>query len=372
MFWYVALYGYSAINAIFDFLNSNKKIARILNKFLVFLLIFFSGTRYYLGGEDYYIYSAAFNSIPKIPEFISNFNNIHELYYVFGFEKGYLFLNSLIKTIGFNFQGFTLIHSILFYVILFKALSRYNNKNGLIIVIFLYKMFFYNTFISLRQSLTIALFLYSIKYIEEKKVIKYFTCCFVSLQIHSASIILFPLYFLNKLKLSKKNIIIINLIFIPFILLSLFNVKILYIFSPIIKLINNPVIMEKTVRLINRSSVSSLSILHTVEYFIIMLFLLISYDKYMEKFPQNKVFIKLFIVLIPLFTLLRNYEVLTRLKDYFTISYGVILSGLLSKRTKQNLIFYCILIIYCAFGFFRFLNLFDSGSLIPYRSYIFN
>ena len=57
------------INSIVESVNSRKDIQRIINIMIILSLVFISGTRYYLGGSDYYVYNNVFNSIPLLPEF---------------------------------------------------------------------------------------------------------------------------------------------------------------------------------------------------------------------------------------------------------------------------------------------------------------
>ena len=82
--------------------------------------------------------------------------------------------------------------------------------------------------------------------------------------------------------------------------------------------------------------------------------------------------IKLFLVLLPLFTLFRNYEILTRFKDFFTFTYAIILNNVsnLDGRSKKILIYFFTILI-SSYGFYRFILLFDNGALIPYESYLF-
>ena len=59
----------------------------------------------------------------------------------------------------------------------------------------------------MRQSITLAIFFLSLKYIEEKKPLKYFGSIIVASLIHSAALILIPVYFIRLVKLTKKKII---------------------------------------------------------------------------------------------------------------------------------------------------------------------
>lgn len=370
MLTYVSIYTYASILTIMDTINSKKYIQNILTIIFIAILIIISGTRYYLGGSDYYVYKTVFDSIPKLNEFIINYDVLDSRYITCGMEEGYLFLNSFIKTLGFNFFGFTLIHSIVFYILLFSNIKKYTNKIGIIFVIFLYKLFFYNTFISLRQSLTIAIFWYLIKYINEKNIIKYFIGCFICMKIHTASIVLFPIYFINKINITKKLIIMLNMIFIPCILIDMVGINVFSFLEPILKYIEDPTVQHKASEIVNNMG-GGINLLHTLEYFIIMFLLIKNYEKVIKYDSKCNIIIKLFLILLPVFTMFRGVEIITRIKDYFIISYGILLGYIFEVKSKRDIFKFIIVIYYCAFTFIRFILLFDNGGMIPYESYLF-
>lgn len=368
---YIIIYLTAAINAFTESITSRKDIQKYLGIMSIIGLIFISGTRYYLGGTDYYVYKTVFDDIPYLSDFFINLKYIDYNYTTYGMETGYLFLNSFIKTLGFNFFGFTLIHSCIFYILFFKGILRYTNRLGLVVILFLYKMFFYNTFISLRQSLTIAIFMYMLKYIEEKKIIKYFMGCLICLQIHTASIILFPIYFINRLQMTKKSVIKLNVIFIPLIVLSMIGVNVLFFIEPFLKFIDDPTVLSKATSTINSVGSGGISLLHTLEFFGIMVFSLINYERIIQSNPRGEFIFSIFLLLLPLFTVFRGVLILTRLKDYFTITYAILLAYIYPIKSKYNMLLTIGVIAWCALGFFRFIILFDNGAMMPYKSYIF-
>lgn len=370
MFFYVALFIFCVLMLIFNDLIKEQKQKKIFEIITLIVLCIISGTRYYLGGTDYEIYKNMFEVLPNIFNF--DFSTVHNIYGVFGAEKGYLFFNSIVKTIGFNFFGFTLIHSIIFYTCMYIGLKRYTNNFNLLIIIFLYKMFFYDTFISLRQTMTIAIFFISLRFIENKKIIPYFLLCLLAVTFHNGALILFLVYFINKFQLTKKRLIILNCIFIPTIVISMLNIPILSSFQWFIDIFNTETATQKASNLINSSVTSGISYLHTIEYFAIMFLVIMNYSKIINQDNKHAEFIiKIFVILLPLFTLFRGYEILTREKDYFIFSYAIIL-GYLCKiyNKKYNLIIQMIVTLVCFFGFCRFIILFDNGDMIPYESYL--
>lgn len=347
--------------------ESQKKYIAII---ILCILCILSGTRYYMGGSDYYAYQTIFEASPTLKGF--SFEAIKNNWITQNYEVGYIFLNSIIKSLGFSFYGFTLIHSIVFYLCMYYGLKRYINEYYLFILLFLYKLFFYNTFVSMRQSITIAIFFCALHLIQERKAIKYFICCAIAVAIHNGAWILFGVYFINNISLTKQKLFWLNIFFVPTIVVSYLNISLLGIFRPILKFISFADQGQKIDTFIDTAGLSSIDIFHTLEYFLIMILVYIFFEK-LKNFDENAEFIlKLFLLLLPLFTLFRGYEILTRMKDYFTLSYAIILGYLcMVENRKFRTPIQIGAIILCTFGFFRFAIAFNNGEMMNYKSYLF-
>lgn len=249
MYFYVGLFIFCVVMLIINNVIKNDKAKRICEILTLCVLCIISGTRYYLGGTDYYVYQTMFEAVPQLNEF--SFSTVRYISGTYGAEQGFLFLCSVVKTIGFNFFGFTMIHSIIFYSAMYIGLKKYTKNFNFLIIIFIYKIFFYNTFISLRQSITIAIFFIALKYIQERKMIKYFVCCIIAATFHNGALLLFPIYFIGAFKLTKSRLILLNLIFIPTIILSTLKIPILSNFQWFINLFSNSTSIAKATNLIN-------------------------------------------------------------------------------------------------------------------------
>ena len=193
-------------------------------------------------------------------------------------------------------------------------------------------------------------------------------CC-VCYYIHAAASVLFLVYFVRYIKLSKGALLLLNAIFLPTLVLSALNVPVLSIFDYVLdwNVFSSDQIANKASNLLSGTSENGINWLHTIEYFGIMFVMTWFYDDIAEEFPNSEMMIKMFICLLPIFTLFRNYEILTRWKDYFTISYGFIFAYLSGIREKkyQSLIM-VVLVLWCGFGYLRYITLFDKGLLKYY------
>ena len=189
------------------------------------------------------------------------------------------------------------------------------------------------------------------------------------MKVHTASIVLLPVYFINRIKVTKKLIIRLNIIFIPMILISMSGAKVLSPIEPLLEYMQDPTAQSKAIAMIN-SSGGGINLLHTLEYFILMYLVITKYDEILKNDSDTQIIIKLFLVLLPLFTLFRNIEILTRIKDYFIISYGILLGYICKVKSNKDLFKNIIILYYCCFTFLRFIILFDGGALMPYSSYL--
>ena len=80
----------------------------------------------------------------------------------------------------------------------------------------------------------------------------------------------------------------------------------------------------------------------------------------------------MFLCLLPLFTLFRGSEILTREKDYFTIFYAVVLGMIIDKVPKAKYPIYVGVTLLCAFGYYRYVLAFDNGAFLMYSSWLFD
>lgn len=343
--------------------NASSKSRKKFSVFCICLLAIISGFRYETGGLDYLTYRDMYERCPTFPMSIGWQEN---------YEYGYMILTSMVKSLGLTFYGWTVVHAGIFYTCLWKGLSRYTDKFGPIMLIFLYKLFFYNTFISMRQSLTVCGFFLIMHLIQERKWWQYLLCAFLLSRLHNGAYMLIALLPLGYVELTKARLIQLNIIFIPTIALGFAGVDVMGPIGDFLRSnMDNDAAQYRIGQYFDNENLSPIGIFHTLEYFLIMFFVVKKYDE-IRKFEYGEFIIKLFVCLLPLFTLLRGSEILTREKDYFTITYALIaimLGEINHGRNKQ--LIYAFLTILCSFGFIRYFISFDGGELMNYRMWLF-
>ena len=357
----ISLFFVFAIERTKNTVNKNRLIF-----FCLLYLSFISGTRL-IGGLDFPTYEGHYNSVPTFPIVLdsSTWNQNYEI--------GYTYICAFFRTLGISFYGFCLLHAVFFYFCLWKGLSRYTKHFGIVILVFLYKLCFYNTFISMRQSLTVEMFFLIVQYIVEKKWIKYYICVFFISKIHNGALLLYLLYPITYLKLTKKRIFWLNIIFLPTIFIGLTGIDVLGQIGGVLQEnASNGAMEGKIDKYFGNENLSPIGIFHTLEYFLIMFVLYKNIKLFDLENKTTKIVIWLFLCLLPLFTLLRGSEVLTREKDYFTIFYAVILGVLIDRVSKGRSLIWLAVVSICAFGYYRYVILFDGGHFLTYHSWLFD
>lgn len=350
--------------------TESPEIKKAITLVLFLSLILISGTRFELGGSDYYVYRRVFEAVPKLGQIMNLNDSVSDIKLVNMFEPGFLIFNSIVKSLGFSFYGFTLIESIIWYVCMYIGLKRYVDNWGIIFIVFLYKLFFYNTFISLRQSITIALFFVAWKFIQDRKPIQYYLICCLALSFHNGALILFVIYPLMQMKLTKQRTMVLSVICGTYYLLTLFGISLFGMAERILGGLESESALVYKIRMW-LAMPERISIFHVLEYFLILLLVIVNYEEIIQSDKNAEFILKLFLFLLPLFTILGENIVATRFKDYFTITYGIILLYLCRiKQGQLKLLVQSGVILICLYGYVRYLYMFDLGGLMPYHSYL--
>lgn len=364
----------------------NDKYKKYINIFVLLALVFMSGTRYYMGGNDVYVYENVYNSVPSIYSILT---------YVFtgvnsgvntNYEIGFLLVCSISKALHFSYFGFILMHSAIFYSLLYFGVRDFVSEWAPFIALFMYKLMFYNTFISIRQGLTLAIFAFSLRYIRDKRIVSYLICCFIAFLIHRGALILFPLFLVAYIPVSKRLVKLTAGLFLPTIIIR--------------ERINIGPLIERIIDYVGYRRKSEgwadasepISIIHTIECYVVIALILLFWDKIIDTAKANKseFIINLFILIIPILTLFSNWIVMTREKDYFVLTYGIIFSYLISEGTtnptydnyeysvrdimvgNRNMKVLSLMIITtCLIGMTRFVFAFDNGVLKKFVSFIY-
>lgn len=180
--------------------KENKKTMEIAFKVMAFLIPFIiMGLRYDVGQDYFYTYVPVFEKV----RLTGVFDNV---------EWGYVLLNKLVLLFTQDYAGIFIVTTALFCGFIYKAIMQQSKDISLSIYILFASCFFFYAMNVTRQSIAIAIFIYAIKYIKEKKILKYIIFILLASLIHKIALIFIPVYFIANLKIDIKKLIILTCI----------------------------------------------------------------------------------------------------------------------------------------------------------------
>ena len=170
--------------------------------FIMFLLILISGLGYRMGGDGMaYLAQYKFYSIDD----------------GFGWDAltcypnrmpGWVLLVKICKCITEDYWLFKLVHATILNILIFASIKRLTNMVFTTLLFYFVLIYFDINFQILRQAISMGLFLYSIRYIQDKRWLRYYLCILLAISFHEGAVIclLFPLFLI--VKFDKKSIVI--------------------------------------------------------------------------------------------------------------------------------------------------------------------
>ncbi|MDR0443433.1 MAG: EpsG family protein [Treponema sp.] len=336
--------------------------------FVVGLLIVFFGFRGYVL-IDWINYSKWYADSPTL---FDGFSQI-KLFFELGKEKGFLFYMVLCKTISSNYLFFQFISSVTDVIILNYFFKRVVHEN--IIMCFVFFILFSGLSMEmhlLRNVKSILIFMLSIKYIEERKIIKYSILNCIGALFHISSLLYIPLYFILDKKIPRLIVLFIfilgNFIFflrIEWVKLFLSNVSV----PGRLGLLSNHY-LASSVRY-------SQAVGFTIGYFerCFSFFLVYYFSNKLIKIDKaNIVYINvLYIYSFMYLYFSEMYIIIERLVKLFIFSYWVIYPKMyLLFSRKSKYIFISVLLLYgtlkLGMSYNKYFNYYDN-VLLSYKSF---
>lgn len=332
---------------------------------IVMILIVFIGFRGFVY-TDWFSYYPYFNSAPSLFDGIYSINRFLEK----PWESGFLLYTIVLKTIFPNYFFFQFISFIINLLVLFCFFKRVIPNQ--IVFGFLFYIIFSGLVLEfnlLRTSKSIMIFLISLKYLEEKKIIKYTALNIFGSLFHISSILYIPLYFFLNKKYPKIFVlsffIIGNIIFV--FQVEWFRLILTYIFNII------PGRLGKLTHIYLSSEAYGISIGY-LERFFTFIFIYCLSNKLCKVNKNNLIYINAYYLYGLLFLYFSEMDIIfERVAILFVFSYWVLypqIFSFLDKRSKQ-----VFLILVLIFGVLKMgignrdiLALYDN-VLLRHRSY---
>lgn len=346
-------------------LQCSNNINTCLNKqdysvvFIVLLFACISGFRYKLGGTDYDYYAYFYGLIKGEQGFFATLSNSQ-------YEVGYTaFVYFCANVLHLSFEGSLVVEAFIFYILMYVGLKKYMPNWGIFLMFFMYKMFFYVTFVAMRQTFTVAGFFVIMRYLEERKPLKYYASLALVSTFHYGAMILFVLYPIFGLNIKKERLATFGVIFGFSTLLSGMTGSLLNI---VVNVLGMTQLEDKAA---SYSADASLNLLYTFEYFLLYILMVRNYDKIKQRFQHADFVIMLFLMVLPIVTLFRSTVILVRELPYFYPAYAILLYYVYAVSKSRKIIF-PVFVILCLSGILKYIIQFDDGHFMHYRTWLFN
>ena len=144
-------------------------------------------------------------------------NSYRELWnlYIHGMLKDFVFyvIAKLLNNIGVSvFTWINMIAIVFTGAVAFRIYK--DSKNPLLSVVIIIVFYLRFSMTALRQAVALGFTLYSLTFIQERKMFKFIICVLIAAVFHSSSIVFLPAYWVSMIKIGKKQLIILGIGFI--------------------------------------------------------------------------------------------------------------------------------------------------------------
>lgn len=332
------------------FEKNNKKVYSII---MMILFTLIAGLRHYTIGNDTIPYLNGFNNI-----LISGYN----AFSTSRFEKGYILLNLIIGKFTNNFTVMLIICSLIINIFICNFIRSNSKSMCISFLLFFFCRFFFSEMNIVRQYIALGIFLYSFKYIENRKMLKYLICNFIAITFHYSAIFLIPIYYIYNMKLDRKKIF----------FLSTIALIVNYLFYGI--LVKVTILLGKYQNYVNEfyNSNKAGSIIAFIMYSVIFIFLLEILKKNKEVTKRDNFFYNCSFILVLVSFLSIRLSILSRVTEYLSILMIVQIPNFIKyiRSAKKRLILY-IIVIFCFMIYCSVITYFrpNWNNIFPYRFY---
>jgi len=332
-------------------IDKNSKKNRIIWGLIIIMpTVLVSGLRYGIG-IDFFEYDKQFNEV------ISNENVNYRYYLQEPLNLVLIYISNIIFRCS---QGYFFIYAFLTMMFAFKAIESYKNKISMTLGLFIFYMVYYLvSFNIIRQMLAVVIVLYALKYIEKRNFKKYVLYVILAMTVHKTAIIALFFYLLQcddkEIVNNKRKTIIYysSIMILP--IIGIFILK--FIFSKFS-------LFSKYLNMQTNISVTFLMYLLPI-----MVLLIYKRKDILKADYQNELFVRLYIMQIPLNIVGWVIQYTNRFALYTGIS-QILLIPILQKNIKDELhkkIITVLIILWYIFYFVVMFVILKSNNVLPYK-----
>lgn len=342
------------------FIKNRKHFVTLMTVQLFLILAFRAPTL----GVDLPNYSGGYDFISTLSfgQMLSRLRLLStaDLYYLYSYESGYVFINWIISFFKADFHWFLVCHAAFCMISFGIFIYRYSDCPWLSFCLFTALGFYIYAFGILRQMLAIAILLYSIPSIIDRKAGRFFLIVLAAFTVHRVSIIFIPLYFVAGLKADRRRMGLVGLGVVLFFLMS--NIIYDRLVIPILNLIGKSGYIKISEFELNKQIIIMLIIFICIYFF----------ANFKEMFPKdginkNNIFFWGYIVSIAVELIGLYNEVVARAVDVYFIMAIILIPNILENYPELKVKNISKVMIY-AISFVFMIYQLSNSAIVPYVS----
>lgn len=325
----------------------NEIIEKLLFSLMFVMLFIISAIRKHVG-TDYGVYLNVYSSIQD------------RIYDGEGMEIGYFYLNKITKDlIGGEYTIF-IVTSLIIMLLVYLTIKNFSVDPLLSTLLFMCIGTYIGSFNIIRQSIAIALILYSYKYCETK--IIWIIPILVASLFHTTALMVIPFYIISKMNLKKEHYIIIGIV----------GVLLYLSYGRTVAYLTN--FIEGFEHYQDSKFVTEgANPIRTLISIFILLFCYLSYDEINEDRKIKFAFTMMVFGSICALFMLKG-KIFARVVGYFDVFNILVVPYVVAKTKKYELrkfsLFVTISIVFCCSYYFYYSIKTNQGDVIPYKTYI--
>jgi len=347
----------------------NKVWRYILLALIILILSVVGGCRDFIIGTDVEVYGRPWFEkackFDSLGEYLSNMSNP---------DKGYLILNFFVSRFTQDANMFLFILQLICNSLVIVTLYRYKDKIPLWLSLLTFLgIYYFRIYNFLRQGIALALVLFSIKYIENKNLVRFIISVLIAATFHYTAVLAIVLYPLNYIAKSNKKIF--NyIIIVGLISLVLITFNIIHVMTILHDIgILSDRLYNYTDEFLN--STSKFNLIETAFRILFILLYALRFKDLNGKISINKF---MFICLI-LDVILYQFRIFMSYSDRISLYFGYMMMLVIPQlpdslaisyknRVVMKAVIAIIIIMYC---YYKFVMM-DSCEVYPYTSTILN
>ena len=194
MLYYLAIFAYILFCWIWSSQPGFDKGKSDFLYWSVFLLFWFTAGWRYETGTDYFAYDELYRSTTTLGEAQQAGGITSDLGTT---DIGYMLLNSLFRTIGTDINIMFFLIAFVTNLLLFGSIGKYLPRYRFPCILAYYTFCFFTLDMNgIRQSIAVCIFIYSLRYIQQRQTVRYAATILIAALFHLSAVVVLPLYWI--------------------------------------------------------------------------------------------------------------------------------------------------------------------------------